>query len=649
MSLFSSCIKQRSNFFNHIYLIVMFSPHFLHAQDYYWTGSEGDHDFFNELNWYNAGLGQSPQSGTIDPNQPIAYDLLLSCDASALSSPIDGIVFETNKTLYISSGVLNANSFSGGTLVINEDSYVHLHAYEPLINNAIVHFNSPSSWLRLQNVTPNLAYDVYLSSFFINDESAQYQINLRMDNYYDTGTVVRSYNSDFSPLTIYSDQNIIGLSANIKVGQIYNGSSIPNQLNNNIQSFYLKRGYMLTLAVNEDGTGKSKVFIASETDLEIHILPNFLQQDGVSFLRVVPWNWVSKKGTAGDISGLNNTWFYRWNNLGFSDLQREYTPMAWGYGAANDDSDIELYISKYKSTHVLGFNEPDDCDGQSGQYNDLCDVSVAISVYENLMKTGFRLASPACRQGAVFNWLNNFYQAAVENDIRIDVIAVHWYDWGSNPQSTPNANPNTIFNRFKAYLEDVYDLYGLPIWITEFNGNKYRSTETNRQFMELAVPYLESISFVERYSWFEPQNAIIAEDPGNAEFFDEDMNLTDLGIYYKNFPSTASVPLPYHTGVNNLTAQEDVNHYSPICIPANSLSIENEAQAKNPTLKVFPNPATDKLKILFSETIKSIKLYTVNGIFIKKKVVNGYIDISDLAKGLYFLSLNQHNIKFLKH
>ena len=216
----------------------------------------------------------------------------MSCYTSALSSPIAGIVFEPTKTLYISSGVLNANSFSGGTLVINEYSYVHLHAYEPLINNAIVHFNSPSSWLRLQNVTPNLAYDVYLSSFFINDESAQYQINLRMDNYYDTGTVVRSYNSDFSPLTIYSDQNIIGLSANIKVGQIYNGSSIPNQLNNNIKSFYLKRGYMLTLAVNEDGTGKSKVFIASETDLEIHILPNFLQQDGVSFLRVVPWNWV---------------------------------------------------------------------------------------------------------------------------------------------------------------------------------------------------------------------------------------------------------------------------------------------------------------------------------------------------------------------
>ena len=167
--------------------------------------------------------------------------------------------------------------------------------------------------------------------------------------------------------------------------------------------------------------------------------------------------------------------------------------------------------------------------------------------------------------------------------------------------------------------------------------------------MELAIPYLESVSFVERYAWFEPQNTIIAEDPGNAEFFDEDMNLTDLGIYYKNYPSTASLPLPYHTGANNLTSQVDINHYSPICIPANSLSIENEAQAQNPTLKVFPNPATDKLKILFSEPIKSINLYSVNGLFIKKKIVNGYINISDLAKGLYFLSINQHNIKFFKH
>ena len=51
---------------------------------------------------------------------------------------------------------------------------------------------------------------------------------------------------------------------------------------------------MATLAVNENGTGYSKVFIASEEDLEVHSLPTKLN-NAVSFIRVIPWNWVSKK------------------------------------------------------------------------------------------------------------------------------------------------------------------------------------------------------------------------------------------------------------------------------------------------------------------------------------------------------------------
>ena len=45
MALISSCKKQRSNFFNHIYLIVIFLSTFSHAQDYYVsneTGSDGN-------------------------------------------------------------------------------------------------------------------------------------------------------------------------------------------------------------------------------------------------------------------------------------------------------------------------------------------------------------------------------------------------------------------------------------------------------------------------------------------------------------------------------------------------------------------------------------------------------------------------------
>ena len=558
------------------------------------------------------------------------------------------ILLAPSSILCISNGTLDAKSFSGGTILLNENSYVHLSDSEPLLNDVNVYLNSDISWLRLENVNPNVTNNMYSSQLFVSEDIAEFPSNIRYDNYYDNGTVIRAQNLNATPLTIYSDESVSGTSADIAIDQIYSGASIPNQLNDNIRSFYLKRGYMLTLSVNDDGTGKSKVFIASEEDLEIHTLPNSLQ-DGVSFIRVIPWNWVSKKGTGGDIAGMDNTWFYRWNNQGLSDLQRECPPMSWGYAGADDANDINLYRSKYKATHVLGFNEPDDCFGQSGQYNNLCDVTTALGVYENLMKTGLRLVSPACRQGAALSWLNSFNNLAVQNDIRIDVIAVHWYDWSMSPQDSPNENPTNIFNRFKNYLEQVHNLYGLPIWITEFNGNKYRTQEVNYEFMQLAIPYLESLDYVERYAWFEPHNIYESDDPGNAEFFDDVMNLTDIGTFYKNYPSTASIPAPFYIGSDNLSNKDIINNFEYLCEPENVLSDNLLAIADVHKLTVTPNPASDKIKVLFSEPIQSIKLYSITGAFIKKELLNGYIDISDLQKGLYFISVNhRYHHKFLK-
>lgn len=736
------------------------------AQDYYWTGNGQNQDFFNEENWINPSTNQPPDNGSIDPSQPINFDLLLSCEASTISSketdiisqtpvlfsevsnnddwshfyratslndgnngaqqtfvinvtslpvgganfrdirnvangqwaignsqaltlgvntitvnevsfdravkiqfssgyvafdalflngsslysaPSEPIVFEPSKTLYISNGVLNVSSFSGGNLILNENSYVHLNDSDPLLNNAKVYFNSSLSWLRLDNVNPNQVHDTYMSQMFVSDTNAEYPATIRLDNYYDNGTVVRPQSLDTTPLTIYSNEDNTGTEAEIVVNQVYSGSSIPNQLNNNIHSFYLKRGYMLTIAVNDDGTGKSKVFIASEEDLEIHSLSNFFQA-GISFIRVIPWNWVSKKGTGGDIAGMDNTWFYRWNNQGLSDLQRECSPMAWGYGGANDSNDINLYQSKYKTTHVLGFNEPDDCNGQSGQYNDLCTVSTAVGVYENLMKTGLRMVSPACRQGAVFTWLDLFNQQAIQNDIRIDVIAVHWYDWGANPQDSPNADPNTIFNRFKVYLQNVYALYGLPIWITEFNGNKYRSIQSNRQFMELAIPYLEGLDFVERYAWFEPQNIDTPDDPGNGEFFDEAMNLTDIGMFYKNQTSAPSIAASYYSGHNNLNDETLVNQYAYLCTPSTESApgIEglNIYKANNENFVTIAGITPDLQEL-------DVRLYSVLGGAVKQTMLNTKaatqrISTQGIASGLYIVMINFGNQTIVK-
>ena len=345
--------------------------------------------------------------------------------------------------------------------------------------------------------------------------------------------------------------------------------------------------------------------------------------------------------------GLNNTWYYRWNNQGTSDLQREYAPMAWGYGAANDDSDILTYQSKYKSTHVLGFNEPDDCNGQSGQYNNMCDEGTAVAVYQNLMKTGLRMVSPACRQGAVFNWLNSFNQLAIENDIRIDVIAVHWYDWGSDPQNSINEDPQSIFDRFKNYLNDVYSLYSLPIWITEFNANKYRSVEVNSQFMELAIPYLESLDFIERYSWFEP-NPVAPASYGNGEYFEVDGNLTNIGEFYKNYPSKPAISQTFLIGSNNLIDETSLNQFSTSCSPDNMLSNVPILSADIKTLKVFPNPATESVKVTYTFPITDFKMYDINGLLINKELIYGQIDVSDLPTGMYFIVVDNQRCKFLK-
>ena len=63
--------------------------------------------------------------------------------------------------------------------------------------------------------------------------------------------------------------------------------------------------------------------------------------------------------------------------------------------------------------------------------------------------------------------------------------------------------------------------------------------------MQLALPYLESLDYVERYAWFEPNSDV-------ADYEDASGNLTNVGNTYKNHNSTASIPEAIWTENNNL-------------------------------------------------------------------------------------------------
>jgi hypothetical protein len=85
----------------------------------------------------------------------------------------------------------------------------------------------------------------------------------------------------------------------------------------------------------------------------------------------------------------------------------------------------------------------------------------------------------------------------------------------------------------------------LPIWITEFNANTNRSTAINLDFMELALPYLETLDYIERYAWFEPSSDV-------ADYYDSSSNLTTVGSFYKNQVSSPSIPETTVADANNL-------------------------------------------------------------------------------------------------
>jgi len=511
------------------------------ADEIIWKGTI-DNDFFNELNWQVSGSDISPENGTIDPNQTINHQLVIANSPQEIIA--NGIISLGTQTLSVNNASVKADAIYNGTLVIGSGAYVLLYSGTPLTGTSEVNFKPDAGWLKLTHLETKITLSNNIHRFKIDGSIAKYKTNLRIDNYYEAGSVVRADNADVTPLTVYSEKNQSGTSANLKVDVIHSGSSIPKGLDNAISSFVLKRGFMAVMADIETGTGISKVFIASEKDLVLSELPDNLKGT-VSFIRVLPWNWVSKKGIGGNATGLNETWHYLWGNGGESSIDREYTPMAWGKGGADDDNDIELYKSKYNVTHVMAFNESDNCNDQSGKWGDLCQTDVAVPIYKNLMKTGLRLVSPSCRENAPFGWLKEFYDKATAQNIRIDVIGVHWYDWGSNPANSPNADPQQVFNRFKTYLQKVYDLYQLPIWITEFNANPNRTTAVNKAFMELALPSLESLDYVERYAWFEPSSDV-------ADYYDAQGNYTQVGLVYKNRVSTPSIPEDVLSSSNNL-------------------------------------------------------------------------------------------------
>lgn len=409
-----------------------------------------------------------------------------------------------------------------------------------------------------------------------------------------------------SPLTVYTEANYSGDSQTYAIHTRHNSLGA---FDNGIKSFKLQQGYMATFATSTDGTGYSRVFRADDADLEIaslQIESPYLNET-ISFIRVMALNdYVTKKGWAGWVqdewTAINASWRYDWSAGGNSSANLEYVPikqhLGWpGWGEIENKANV---------THVLGYNEPDRED-QSNLENE-----VVIDNWKYFMNNGLRLGSPA--HSDPYNGLWGFMAEAEANNYRVDFIAIHSY-WSRDQQD------------WSWRLDNVYESFGRPIWITEWNnganwtneawpsGNRL-ATDANVQKQLEDITYivdiLESKPYVERYSFY---NAV--EDCRAAVLIIND-------CWKANNPDWEN-----YTWLNDAyvisTWTDGCGENTKVLTPAGEyLRNRNSAKAFNPATEYIPTwtPFKEKLSYSISEDFQNVVLQWEgrNG-----ELVNNYI------------------------
>lgn len=413
-------------------------------------------------------------------------------------------------------------------------------------------------------------------------------------------------------LKLYAGYDFSGDEQEFRCGY-YNGDL--GAFDNKAVSFKLDKGYMLCVAQNVNGSGVSKIYVASEADLAIN-LPADLQKS-ISFIRVGPWRDVRKKGSSGKsanndvVLSLESSWFYDWGNGDENLGDCEYVYMNWAGGA--NAAKMRTFGENMDATHHLAFNEPDG----SNQAN--MTVDKAIEQYAILQASGLRLGAPAVTDGAKGRaWLDEFMPKAIAAGYRIDFLPVHYYKiMGATA--------------FKAWLKDFYDTYQVPIWVTEFNyGDIWASNEkdkTEAQILTNIQAYCEMMDeadFIERYCIFTWQPS----DYGNHSVMSvrNPLTLNSVGEYYANHESPiAYTQEVYEQGPNaigDITTNLDVNIYPTI--------IENG--------ELFIQLPDNNLVDL------SLRIVDITGrLVLSQDMVHGAVDVKHLPKGMYIVSVHSEN------
>ena len=416
------------------------------------------------------------------------------------------------------------------TVTLSDDVDYIITGDAPFAGDGLINItNTEHAVLILQNIKPSKASS-WLKYVQINGVKAANNSNCQI-KFYNYGCIILPYagGDNFKPLTVYSEKNFEGESCNdfgLEYSDGYMNTLTDAKLNNRIRSFKLKRGYMVTFSLKAGGRGYSRCFIAADKDLEMASLPA-LMDNSISSYRVFKWYDAGKKQLAND---LNTT------TMAALDVQSSYT-WSEGHNMAPDYECVPNHIYEdYPSSRAIGKatwsphsknnNEPRNTSDDHPQ-----DLNTILNNWENMMRTGMRLCSPASWDGSDYwnatGFLAEFLDSIDARGWRCDIIDLHCY-WAEG--SFGNMH----------YWSDKYKR---PIWISEWcwgaswnHNGAFADGVTQSQVkgaLERICTNLNNWDYVERYYYWNGEAPI-------SRLYDG--GLTPAGEYY----AAMKAPMAYN-------------------------------------------------------------------------------------------------------
>lgn len=219
-------------------------------------------------------------------------------------------------------------------------------------------------------------------------------------------------------------------------------------------------------------------------------------------------------------SDIHATWAYDWSDDPLENSFKGTAPAGVDLVAMFDSTSDYSSLASSSYKEVVGWNEPDATAAP-------VDSATAAQVWPNIVKTvGKRMGSPAPASTSLTqgDWFYDFMTSVIKAGSPPDFICLHYY------------SPNGDVSKFQSYIEGVYNMYKLPIWVTEWAYVDYSkdpatvpSTAEQVAYMQAAVKMMDELSYIERFAWVAvPWSSV---QPASS-LFDEFGSITPMGTAY---------------------------------------------------------------------------------------------------------------------